>query len=130
MPLNIRWSDLDALNHVNNAVYLTYFEEARVKYFNDVCQWDWTTDGLILARIEIDYVKPMLFTHKPIICTRCIRIGKKSFDLEYYIFDDACPEKQTLAIGKSVLVCFEFQTHSSVEIPIEIKNKLILFDNC
>ncbi|MBP6731369.1 MAG: thioesterase family protein, partial [Chitinophagales bacterium] len=37
MKLDIRWSDMDEMRHVNNAVYLTYFEQARVYYFNEAC---------------------------------------------------------------------------------------------
>jgi len=63
-PINIRFSDFDSLGHVNNAVYLTYLEEARVKYFETVIEHhkeiDWWENGIILANISIDFRKPIL----------------------------------------------------------------------
>lgn len=61
MKLDIRWSDMDEMRHVNNAVYLTYFEQARVYYFHEACEWDWKAIGAILANAHVDYLKPVVF---------------------------------------------------------------------
>lgn len=127
--VKIRWSDIDSFNHVNNAVYLTYFEEARVRYFADICQWDWTTDGLILAKIEIDYIIPLIYSQKPVIYTRCSRLGTKSFDLDYEIYHELGSEKTLISKGKSVLVCFDYQKQESIRIPEVTREKLIAFDS-
>ena len=67
--VNIRFSDLDLFGHVNNAVYLTYYEEARVSYFDEVVgyDYDWSKEGVILARIEVDFLIPILFTHRSLL---------------------------------------------------------------
>lgn len=54
MIINIRWSDMDAIGHVNNATYLTYLEEARICYLNDVINWNSKVDGIILASVNIN----------------------------------------------------------------------------
>ena len=81
----IRFVDVDAFGHVNNAHYLTYFEQARVKYFDDIVGWkyDWSKQGIILARAEINYVKPVHFRDVVVIRTRCTKIGNKSLELAY-----------------------------------------------
>src|SRR3954453_11003094 len=83
--LYIRFSDIDAFGHVNNATYLTYFEEARVQFFDDVVDYpyDWSKEGVIVARAEVDFTMPVHFKDEIIIETSCSRIGTKSFDLSY-----------------------------------------------
>ena len=58
-PIEVRFRDLDALGHVNNAVYLTYLESARIAYWMHVTRRS-GLDALdmILARVEIDYRAP------------------------------------------------------------------------
>ena len=73
LPLQLRWRDVDALQHVNNAVYLTYLEMARGRYFTDVYEWDWDNDGMILANVSINYRLPILLTDKSTILTRISR---------------------------------------------------------
>ncbi|MBK9524941.1 MAG: acyl-CoA thioesterase [Bacteroidetes bacterium] len=69
-PLHIRFSDVDAFGHVNNACYLTYIEEARVSYFEEVVDWshDWSTKGIIIAKAEIDFILPYI-SKKKLLCT-------------------------------------------------------------
>ena len=47
-PISIRFADIDAFGHVNNAIYLTYFEMARSAYWNEIIEWDWSSVGIIL----------------------------------------------------------------------------------
>jgi len=48
----IRFSDIDSFGHVNNAVYLTYFEIARIGYWKEIINWDWSNTGIILGRSD------------------------------------------------------------------------------
>jgi acyl-CoA thioester hydrolase len=80
-PIQIRFSDIDAMNHLNNATYLTYFEVARVKYLDVVTKADWddTRYGLIVAKAEINFKQPVFFYDTIEVHTRCSKIGNKSF---------------------------------------------------
>lgn len=62
--IQVRWADLDALGHVNNATYLTYLEQARVSYFNDLGLWDGSIHqlGLIMAKVTLEYRLPVFGT--------------------------------------------------------------------
>ena len=126
----IRFVDVDAFGHVNNAHYLTYFEQARVKYFNDIVGWkyDWSKQGIILARAEINYVMPVLFRDDVIIRTRCSRIGNKSFDMEYLIIKMIDDNEVLLADGKTVMVAFDYSLNQSIEIPESWKQMLKKFE--
>ena len=119
MRPEIRFVDIDAFGHVNNAHYLTYFEQARVKYFDDIVGWkyDWSKQGIILARAEINFVIPVLFRDEVLIWTRCSRFGNKSFDMEYRLVKTENGNEVLLADGKTVMVAFDYQANQSIPIP-------------
>ena len=127
----IRWSDLDAFQHVNNAVYLTYFEQGRIEYFTDNCiPWDWKNTGAILARAEIDYGAPLHFGDNAKIYIRCSRIGNKSVDFEYVIMKSINPDDTLpVAWGKTVLVAYQYASGKSVELPHYAVEALVKIDN-
>lgn len=122
--IDIRWSDLDALNHVNNAVYLTYFESARGYYYHETCRWDWSKEGFILASATVNYIRPILFPSECYIFVRTSKIGTKSMEQEYIIIEEKNGEKIMMANGKAVLVMYDFATNKSVEVPLHVKEKL------
>ena len=81
IPIVIRFADFDLLSHVNNANYLTYLEEARIKYFSEVIERDeidWRQNGMILARMEIDFRKPITGYQNYFVYIRCSRLGNNS----------------------------------------------------
>jgi len=125
--LQVRFADIDVMGHVNNAIYLSYFEEGRMTYFEKRIgkEWDWTKDGIVLARNEVDYKIPILLKEKPIIDTYLLEIGKKSLTFAYSIHDGAGKE---YAIGKSVLVCFDYELGKTKEVP-DIWRELLHIDN-
>jgi acyl-CoA thioester hydrolase len=117
--VNIRFSDVDAFGHVNNAVYLTYFEEARVAFFDEIVDYgyDWSKQGVILARFEIDYLQPVHFKEEVFIRTACARIGNKSFDLTYEMYKIKEHKEITLCTACSVMVMFDYEKKVSIEVP-------------
>jgi acyl-CoA thioester hydrolase len=129
-PLEIRFADMDALGHVNNAHFLTYFEQARIDYFKTVIgeNINWAETGLILAHIDIDYKQPVIFGDLVIIYTKCTKIGTKSFELTYSIIKMTPGTEVELATGKSVLVCYDYLKKSSIEIPEKWKKAMIEYD--
>ncbi|MGC8904185.1 acyl-CoA thioesterase [Thermus sp.] len=85
VPVQVRFRDLDALGHVNNAVYLTYFEVARVAYFRRLKE-DWLERGhFILARAEVDFLRPILLEDPVVVGVRVVRLGRSSFEMEYRV---------------------------------------------
>ncbi|MBL8692550.1 MAG: acyl-CoA thioesterase [Planctomycetes bacterium] len=115
--------DLDALGHANNAAIVTYLEDARTEYLlgrrgiRDVRQFDF-----ILARTEIDYRTPAMLHERIEVLIRPIRIGTKSFDLEYLVREVAAG--RLIAEAKTVLVSFDFAKNVSVAIPEELRTLL------
>ena len=124
--IEIRFVDIDAFGHVNNANYLTYIENARVSYFNQVVDWqyDWSKKGIILAKAEVDFIIPINFNDDISIYTRCSRLGNKSFDLEYRIVKLINQKEQLMADGITVMVAFDYDAKKSIEIPVEWKEAI------
>src|SRR5436190_12201543 len=125
-PIEVRFSDIDAFGHVNNAKYLTYYEQARVRYFNDIVDWtyDWSKEGIILAKADIDFIKPIHFHDEIIIFTRCSRLGNKSFDLQYQIMSYKDGEEILMSDCTTVMVAFDYVNKKSIVIPDEWKQVL------
>ena len=129
--LDVRFSDLDAFGHVNNARFITYFEEARVKYFDEIVTVPvyWAKQGLILARIECDFRDAIKHGDELTAYTRCSRIGNKSFDLDYLIEKKSKEGKISIAsTGMSVLVAFDYEKNSAMTIPGKWLNDIKKFE--
>lgn len=124
--VNIRFSDIDLFGHVNNAVYLTYFEEARIKFFDEIVDYgyDWSNQGVILARFKIDFTLPVHFKEEVYIKTKCCRIGNKSFDLLYEMFKIKEHKEIILNTATSVMVMYDYINKCSITIPERWKDAL------
>ncbi|MCD6067706.1 MAG: thioesterase [Bacteroidetes bacterium] len=119
-PIQLRFIDIDKLGHVNNAVYHSYFEMARVAYFDDLLgdRVDWKAKGMILAKALVDFKIPVRLSDKITCYTKVSRIGTKSFDLSNLLVK-AGPEGQELIAAEAVytIVCMNYETQQTIVIP-------------
>lgn len=122
--IQVRFSDLDVMGHVNNSVYLSYFEMTRVHYFKELVgdNWDWKKEGVLLVRNEIDYLKPILLNDKPEVFMYLEKIGEKSISLLYEIKVN----NELHTKGKSVLVCFNVEIGKTIPVPTAMAEALQL----
>ena len=111
--------ELDVLGHVNNNIYLSYFEMARVHYFRELLgiSWDWQKFGIVIAKNEVEYVKSVLLQHEPQITVFTEQLGTKSFTLGY----ELRVNDEVYAKGRSVQVCFDATTQSTIAIPDQMR---------
>lgn len=123
----IRFADIDALGHVNNAVYLSYFEQARIHFFAHLIgkKWDWNQFGLLVAKNEIEYRIPVLLNDKVSIHVGCRHVGTKSFTLDYRVTVWREEQEITAAEGASVLVSFDHTHGATTEIPAAWKEMFL-----
>jgi acyl-CoA thioester hydrolase len=106
-PVQVRFRDLDALGHVNNAVYLTYFESARMAYWMHVNgRADLRSMNLILARAEVDYRSPIGYGDELEVGVRCASIKRSSFVLEQSMVERR--SGRLVAQARKVLVHFDY----------------------
>lgn len=130
LPMTIRYGDLDPQGHVNNARYLTFFEQARVKYFRELGLFDGQSFmdlGVILASTQIDYYAPIHYDNQIRVGVRVSRLGRKSFDVEHRI--DLITTEELLADGKAVLVTYDYRAGKSITIPDRWREVINAFEN-
>ena len=86
MPLELRWSDLDAFDHVNNARYLTFLEEARIRWFDSIGE-AWVTDEFapVVASVQLNYRMPIPYPAEVMIELYSDRIGTSSVTIGHRI---------------------------------------------
>src|ERR1700761_9259211 len=127
-PIHIRFSDIDAVGHANNAVYLTYFEIARFNYWRDVAKWDFGLSGIIVGRTEVNYLKPVLL-HDTLMCyARVVRIGNSSFDMMHILVKVTDKGEEICTTSKAVCISYDYKANKSVPIPNYARNRMIEHD--
>lgn len=130
IKINVRFSDLDAMRHVNNATYLTYLEEARIEYFNEVLDREKNNLNYyaVVARIEIDYVQPINLGDEVEVYTRVSKLGNKSSDVEHLILIHRSGEEIIACSAFTKLVSYDYKGSISIPIPDDIRKKIIEFE--
>jgi len=117
----VRFNELDSMGHVNNAVYLTYLEQARLAWFGPVAEGEaMQLDDVILARTEIDFRSPIVHGETVSIGVRPSRLGTKSFELEY----ELRVGDRLVAEAKSVIVGFDYEAGYSTEVSQRWRQRL------
>jgi len=89
LPIELRWRDLDAFNHVNNSNFMTYLEEARIRWFQSLGE-DWMTEEAIplLAAVQMNYRVPIPYPARVVVELFADRIGNTSLTLGHRIASD------------------------------------------
>lgn len=128
MPVKIRFRDLDAFGHVNNAVYFTYMEIARMEYFTQIglLKDDWPPVFFIVAEAACQFKMPLQMDTPLSIQARVSRLGRSSFDMEYHFVDET--SGQLLAAGHTVQVSYDYTANCSVPLPDEWRRILMDFE--
>jgi acyl-CoA thioester hydrolase len=117
----VRFRDLDPMGHVNNAVFLTYLEQARVALFSELGAATGLEEmNMIVARVEIDFKAPVRLGQEVEISVRASRFGTKSFDLDY----ELRVEGELVAEAKSVQVAYDYDRREPVPVPEDWREKL------
>ena len=111
---SVEFRDLDGLGHVNNAVYLSYLESAKVDYFRDVVGADRLEDLGIVADVQIAYRSPAFFGETLDVGVRVGRVGTKSLRFE---FEVRGPEGRLVAEASSTHVAFDYATREPAAVP-------------
>jgi acyl-CoA thioester hydrolase len=124
--LEVRFRDCDPMGHVNNAVYLTYLEQARFAHWRALWKYrkagsDPRVPGVILARAEVDYRAPAVEGDVLDIRLSIVKVGRTSFHYEYEITDQA---GRVVLQAKTVQVMYDYAAGRPAEIDPEIREML------
>lgn len=119
VELETRFRDVDAMGHVNNAVYATYLEQARVTYLAEVGDTELEEVGIVLADLTIDYRRPIEFGQTVTVGIRAADVGTTSLNFEYEIRAD----DEVVATAESTTVRVDRDSGESVPIPGEWRDR-------
>jgi acyl-CoA thioester hydrolase len=122
LPREVEFRDIDVAGHVNNAVYLTYLETARIRYLIEVLgpQFAYAV-SLILARIELDFRSPARFPETLQLGARVTRLGRKSFDMEHEVRGG---DGRLVLEASSVLVAYDYEANAPMAVPEDWRARL------
>jgi acyl-CoA thioester hydrolase len=120
--LDVRFRDCDALGHVNNAVYLTYLEQARFAHWERLTGAAGIPRSFILARVECDYRAQATAGERLIVRLRVAAVGNSSFTFEYEIVNGRT--RQVVVTAKTVQVMYDYAAARPVRIPDDVRARL------
>ena len=119
----VPFCDIDMLQHVNNAAYVVWAETARCVYFDEVLGERLASpSGIILAKLEITYERPLEYREHVAVGCRVTRIGNKSYELltEFWSEDS----NQRAATCTAILVAYDYETKSTIPIPQDWRTRI------
>ncbi len=121
-PVEVRFSDVDAMNHVNNAVYLTYMELARVRVWRERFGFSGSAREIpvIVARIAVDYRSPIGLEDPVVVGIGVTHVGRTSFTFRYRV--EAAG--RLAAEAESVQVCFDYAAGRPVPVDGDLRRRL------
>jgi len=112
-PIQLRFNDFDALGHVNNSVYFSFYDLGKTSYFNEVLP-DVSVSrevGVVIGHIEVSFLLPVYPEEQVAVETAVIEIGNKSFKLLQHLIDVETNEVK--CICQTVMVCFDAKTKTT-----------------
>jgi acyl-CoA thioester hydrolase len=122
----VEFRDIDSAGHVNNAVYLTYMETARLRYLIAVLGPEFAYEiSLILARIAVDFRAPAFFPETLELGARVTRVGTTSFDLEHEIRGG---DGRLVLQASSVLVAYDYEANAPMTVPDDWRARLDAYE--
>lgn len=123
--IKVRFRDLDAMGHVNNAVYFTYMEIARSEFFAHFFDIDEPLDfPIILGEASCRYLSPAQYGETVRVGLGVSRFGTKSFDIVYRMGGE---DGRLVATGRTAIVMFDYREGNSFPVPDSFKAQVRAF---
>lgn len=129
IPIQIRMSDLDPFNHVNNGIQCSYLDLGRSAYIEEILgqKIDWLAIDLVLAHISLDFLVPINYGDQIICACKVTHLGNKSFKMVQHIIDSETGVIKTRS--ESVIVGLDREKLISIPIKQEYRDKLKEFED-
>ncbi|MBI4052378.1 MAG: acyl-CoA thioesterase [Elusimicrobia bacterium] len=127
LDVQVRFRDTDAMGHVNNAVYLSYLELVRMKYWEVLSGVkDFSRADFILVHVDIDYRSPVRVGEEIRIYVRASGLGRSSWEFEYKIVEQGTG--RLVVEARSVQCCYDYEKNKVKRMEDSFKRKMAEFD--
>ena len=118
----VAWGEIDSFQHVNNVVYARWVETARIEYFKQVGFLERMPEegvGPILARIAIDYRRPVTFPDTVRVSVSTTRVGNSSFTMSFTVWSEQ--QQAEVARGDQVIVALDYRTNQTAPLDEKLR---------
>ncbi len=125
IEVQVAWGEMDAFQHVNNTVYLRWFESARIAYFEQAgvpTRAGEADVGPILARATVDFVRPVTYPDRLTVEARVASVGNTSFVMHYRATSQA--QKAEVAKGEGVIVMYDYAKGAKVKVSDALRARI------
>ncbi|MFC7157324.1 acyl-CoA thioesterase [Halomarina halobia] len=122
--IQVRFRDIDSMDHVNSAVYVTYLEQARSAFFRDVLDERLDRVDTVIARQEIEYRRPIDLGDAVRVDLEVARLGESSVTMAYEVYAN----DELAATAESVQVAYDRETERSRPLPTAWRERLSAYD--
>jgi acyl-CoA thioester hydrolase len=130
-PIEVRYGDLDPQGHLNNAKYLTFFEQGRIRYFVELGLFkpgqSFMNIGVIMAEASVTFLKPVHYGTPVKVGVRTSKLGDKSMRVEQNIVHAESGE--VLALGYVILVAFDYHKNQTIPVPDVMRKTIAKFED-
>ena len=124
LPIQIRFSDVDVVGHVNNIVYMAYYDTGKAAFMGDLMgrKVTWKDVDTVVANIDCAFISPIFYGEQIEVLTTCSGIHDKSFRLLQMLREKDTGEVKSVC--ETVMVSFDPKTQKSAPLNPEWREKL------
>ena len=127
LPLQIRFNDVDKFGHVNNAVYMNFYDLGKTNYFGSICpNVNWEVDAILVVHLDVDFLSQIYSIDNIAVQTTVTAIGTKSFDLLQRVIDTETNDVK--CVCRSTMVTYDLKLHQSKALTEEWVNAICEFE--
>jgi acyl-CoA thioester hydrolase len=129
--VQVRFRDTDLLGHVNNAVYLTFMELARMSYFREVLSdlVNWDKEGIIVAKAAVEFKRPLFLDDEIFIYTKISHLSARSFNMIYRVVKQTKEGETVVAEGSTLMVCYDYRNSRSIVMPESWRQRITEYES-
>ncbi len=129
LPVQLRFSDVDQLGHVNNSVYFSLYDVAKTAYLSAALGdgVDYRRSSLVIANINANFFVPVFFTDRIVIETSAVRLGNKSLTLCQRAVCEATGEVKCEC--RTVMVAYDVESRQSFSLPAAWRDAIARFEH-
>lgn len=128
LPIQIRFGDIDAMGHINNNIYFSYFDLGKTAYFDLIRPMavSWTEGLIVVAHVEVDFLSPIYYKEKIVVETKIKKLGEKSGVFLQQL--KSVKNNEIKSRCESVFVAYNASTQSSMLIPDEWREVISTYE--
>lgn len=124
LPIQIRFSDVDVVGHVNNIVFFAYYDTGKAAFMAELLgrKITWDEVDTVVANVDCAFISPIFYGENIEVLTTCVAIHDKSFKLLQMIRNSETEEVKSVC--ETVMVSFDPNTQKSAPLSEEWREKL------